>query len=176
MSIHLILGGARSGKSSYAESLVLANAHTAHCHYVATAQAFDNEMEARILHHRKRREALWNEHECPLALATLITQFTDSDVVLIDCLTLWMNNLIFELGEMANDVAIQSEVHALAKVLAESPARLVLVSNEVGLGVVPMGQVTRLFVDHAGWMNQTLAANAEEVTFIAAGLPMRLKG
>ncbi|EGA70474.1 adenosylcobinamide kinase/adenosylcobinamide-phosphate guanylyltransferase [Vibrio sinaloensis DSM 21326] len=176
MSVHLILGGARSGKSRYAESLVLAKTNHVNCHYVATAQAFDPEMQARILHHQQRRGEQWSEHECPLALAPLINRFTDSDMVLVDCLTLWMNNLIYDLGEGACDDAIQSEVTKLVDALVESPARIVLVSNEVGLGVVPLGEVTRLFVDHAGWMNQAIAAKADEVTFIAAGLPMKLKG
>ncbi|MDN3683367.1 bifunctional adenosylcobinamide kinase/adenosylcobinamide-phosphate guanylyltransferase [Vibrio sinaloensis] len=177
MSVHLILGGARSGKSRYAESLVLAKKRiTLTAITWQLRRLFDPEMQARILHHQQRRGEQWSEHECPLALAPLINRFTDSDMVLVDCLTLWMNNLIYDLGEGACDDAIQSEVTKLVDALVDSPARIVLVSNEVGLGVVPLGEVTRLFVDHAGWMNQAIAAKADEVTFIAAGLPMKLKG
>lgn len=176
MSVHLILGGARSGKSSFAETDVKQGRKGKALHYVATAIAFDQEMQKRIQHHQQRRDESWQEHECPLQLPQLISLFTADDVVLVDCLTLWLNNVIFEQGEAAQDDTIRSKVDELVAALANSSAHIVLVSNEVGLGVVPMGEVTRLFVDHAGWMNQALAKVADEVTFVAAGLPMKLKG
>ncbi len=176
MSVHLILGGARSGKSSFAETDVKQRREGKALHYVATAIAFDQEMQKRIQHHQQRRDGSWQEHECPLQLAQLISCFTADDIVLVDCLTLWLNNVIFEQGEAVQDDTIRSKVDELVAALANNSAHIVLVSNEVGLGVVPMGEVTRLFVDHAGWMNQALAKVADEVTFVAAGLPMKLKG
>lgn len=176
MAIHLVLGGARSGKSSFAEQWLLSQQAERKRHYVATAQPFDAEMEARIAHHQQRRDASWHEHECPTALARLIEGFAASDIVLIDCLTLWINNVIYNHGETANEAQIRSQVLQLVDALKVSPATFVVVSNEVGLGVVPMGEVSRLFVDHAGWMNQAVAKVANRVTFIAAGLPMKLKG
>ncbi|KOO05510.1 bifunctional adenosylcobinamide kinase/adenosylcobinamide-phosphate guanylyltransferase [Vibrio nereis] len=176
MTIHLILGGARSGKSSYAESLVMGSSQQHSLHYVATALAFDEEMQQRIYHHQSRRNDRWIEHECPIQLPDLISQFNENDVVLVDCLTLWMNNVIFNHGETATEETISAQVQHLVTALEASSANIVLVSNEVGLGVVPMGEVTRLFVDHAGWMNQAIAKVAHKVTFVAAGLPMSLKG
>jgi len=175
MSIHLVLGGARSGKSSFAESLVLGNESLLR-HYVATATVTDDEMKHRIAHHQARRDESWQLHECSLHLDQLLMQFNSQDVVLVDCLTLWMSNVIFEDGKTANDEAINAHVDKLLAALEQCSAQMILVSNEVGLGVVPMGEVTRLFVDHAGWMNQAIAKVADQVTFIAAGLPMKLKG
>ncbi|MBA5762980.1 bifunctional adenosylcobinamide kinase/adenosylcobinamide-phosphate guanylyltransferase [Vibrio sp. 404] len=175
MSIHLVLGGARSGKSSFAESLVLADKHMQR-HYVATATVTDDEMKHRIAHHQARRDESWQLHECSLHIAPLLQQFSSQDVVLIDCLTLWMSNVIFEGGQTAIEEAINAHVDKLVVALKACSAKVILVSNEVGLGVIPMGDVTRLFVDHAGWMNQAIAKVADQVTFIAAGLPMKLKG
>ncbi|MGF1909554.1 bifunctional adenosylcobinamide kinase/adenosylcobinamide-phosphate guanylyltransferase [Vibrio kasasachensis] len=175
MSIHLVLGGARSGKSSFAESLVL-NKDRLNRHYVATATLTDNEMQQRIVHHQIRRDKSWKLHECPLNIAQLLSQFGQQDTVLVDCLTLWMSNVIFEDGKTADEPAIKAHVTTLISALERCPASVILVSNEVGLGIVPMGEVTRLFVDHAGWMNQAIAKVADQVTFVAAGLPMKLKG
>lgn len=175
MSVHLILGGARSGKSSFAESVVTDLSDQRTRHYIATAEAFDEEMQKRIQHHQLRRDERWTEHECPTQLPALIARFTENDVVLVDCLTLWINNIIFNQGETASESEIKTQVQDLVSALQRSPAAVVLVSNEVGLGVVPMGEVTRLFVDHAGWMNQAIAKVAQQVTFVAAGLPVQLK-
>ncbi|KLN65777.1 MULTISPECIES: bifunctional adenosylcobinamide kinase/adenosylcobinamide-phosphate guanylyltransferase [Vibrio] len=175
MTIHLILGGARSGKSSFAEAqtenICLGNSK----HYVATAIAFDNEMKQRVAHHQASRGDSWIEHECPIDLVGLISQFTATDVVLIDCLTLWLNNVIYNDGATLNDHAIKQQVEKLVLALEHSKADILMVSNEVGLGVIPLGEVSRLFVDHAGWMNQAIARVADKVTFVAAGLPMTLK-
>ncbi|MBO0215336.1 bifunctional adenosylcobinamide kinase/adenosylcobinamide-phosphate guanylyltransferase [Vibrio sp. Vb2880] len=178
MSIHLILGGARSGKSSFAEQKAkqFAAFGASQRHYVATAIAFDDEMQQRILHHQAQRGDAWCEHEAPIALAATLAQFTRRDVVLVDCLTLWLNNVIYNHGETLDAQAIEARVTALTDALVETQATVLLVSNEVGLGVVPMGEVSRLFVDHAGWMNQAIARHADSVTLIAAGLPLALKG
>lgn len=176
MSIHLILGGARSGKSRFAETCVSELAKQSTKHYVATAIPFDEEMRARIAHHQQSRGDSWTEHECPTKLAALLARFDSNDVVLVDCLTLWLNNVIYNEGATLDEAHIQQRVTELVEALGATSAQVVLVSNEVGLGVVPMGEVSRLFVDNAGWMNQAIAKVAEQVTFVAAGLPMTLKG
>ncbi len=179
---HLILGGARSGKSSFAEACArnIAEQQGYQLHYVATATAFDTEMQKRIAHHQKLRQQAhlmrWHEHECPTKLAALLSTFSDQDVVLIDCLTLWLNNLIFELGEQPDETMLKEKIAQFVSAVEQCQAQLLLVANEVGLGVIPMGEISRLFVDHAGWLNQKLARVVPQVTFIAAGLAMPLKG
>lgn len=175
MTIELILGGARSGKSSFAEARVAQLAPSKTKHYVATAIAFDDEMRKRIKHHQISRGDTWAEHECPVELAQLLARFSAHDVVLIDCLTLWLNNVIYNHGKTLDDAAIKLQVEALVSALEQCQADIVLVSNEVGLGVIPLGEVSRLFVDHAGWMNQAIARVANKVTLVAAGLPLVLK-
>lgn len=175
MSIHLVLGGARSGKSRYAEAQVSQLARGKAKHYIATATAFDDEMEKRIAHHQQQRGDSWIEHECPTELAEQLSQFEQGEVVLVDCLTLWLNNVIYNQGKTLNEEQIQQRVTQLQQAVSECKADVVFVSNEVGLGVVPLGEVSRLFVDHAGWMNQALAQVADRVTLIAAGLPLVLK-
>ncbi len=115
-------------------------------------------------------------HECPTELAKLLRAFTSDDAVLVDCLTLWMNNIIYNDGSQLKQSDIQQHVDDLLEAIESTEATLILVSNEVGLGVVPMGEVSRLFVDNAGWMNQAIARVATRVDFVAAGLPMTLKG
>jgi len=175
MTIQLILGGARSGKSSFAEAQTEEISQGKSKHYVATAIAFDDEMKLRIAHHQASRGDNWIEHECPVSLVGLIAQFTATDVVLIDCLTLWLNNVIYNDGVTLTDYAIKQQVEELVLALEHTKADILVVSNEVGLGVIPLGEVSRLFVDHAGWMNQSIASVADKVTFVAAGLPMILK-
>ncbi len=178
MSVELILGGARSGKSSFAEHRVaelINNREGLTKHYVATSEAIDEEMSARIAHHRSQRGLGWQEWECPLELATLLSTFSRSDIVLIDCLTLWLNNHIFYLADDCDDLRLMEEINVLVKALDQCQARVIVVSNEVGLGIVPMGQVSRLFVDNGGRMNQQIAKIAEKVVFVAAGLPLILK-
>ncbi|MGR5233887.1 bifunctional adenosylcobinamide kinase/adenosylcobinamide-phosphate guanylyltransferase [Vibrio rotiferianus] len=173
----LILGGARSGKSSLAESRAkqCALASRSTLHYVATALAFDDEMQQRITHHKQQRGTGWQEHECPLALPDLIRGFSSQDVVLIDCLTLWLNNWIFELGQDCSNDKLETQIEQLIIAVSQSKARLVFVSNEVGMGIVPLGAISRYFVDNAGRMNQKLATVCDRVTFVAAGLPLELK-
>lgn len=167
----LILGGARSGKSALAERLAAATEHPVA--YIATAQAHDEEMAARIAHHRARRPAHWQSVEEPLALAdALRAHARPGSCVLVDCLTLWLSNL---LG--ADDPArFAREREALLEALPTLPGQVLLVSNEVGLGVVPMGELSRRFVDEAGRLHQALATRCERVLFVAAGLPLVLKG
>ncbi len=179
MADYLILGGARSGKSRLAENLVKrvhAENEKSRLHYVATAIAFDSEMETRIQEHKMRRGDEWIEHECPTELAALIRGFQFDDIVLIDCLTVWLNNVIYNDGNDITQPEIQDKVKELIDALSDTKASCVFVSNEVGLGIVPLGKVTRLFVDNAGWMNQGIASVIDNVILVAAGIPMALKG
>jgi len=162
----LVLGGARSGKSRHAERIV--TALPAPWVYVATAQAFDEEMRNRIAAHRAQREAGWTTVEAPLDVAGALAAAARHPV-LVDCLTLWLTNLL--LGE--HDVAAATA--RLDTALAARDAPTVLVANEVGLGIVPDNTLARHFRDRAGQLNQHLAARADSVLFLVAGLPMRVK-
>ncbi len=165
----LILGGARSGKSSFAEALVTASGLD--MVYVATGRAWDGEMTARIAEHRGRRGPDWETLEEPLALVDCLKAIdAPGRVVLIDCLTLWVTNLMMEERDMASEFA------RLADYMPTAAARLIFVSNEVGLGIVPENRMARDFRDHAGRLHQIVAAKAAEVYFIAAGLPLKMKG
>jgi len=164
----LVLGGARSGKSAYAERLC-ADSGLAPV-YIATAEARDREMAARIDAHRARRGAGWRTIEAPLALArTIEAEAAPDRILLVDCLTLWLANLI-EAGESPAESGA-----ALAALLPGLRGPIVLVSNEVGLGIVPDNALARRFRDEAGRLNQAIAAIASRVVFIAAGLPLVLK-
>ena len=167
----LILGGARSGKSRLAEQRAADSG--LRVTYIATSQALDGEMAARIEHHRARRPAHWGLVEEPLALARVLReQAAPERCLLVDCLTLWLTNLL-----MLDDAArLAAERQALLETLPELPGRIILVSNETGLGVVPLGELSRRYVDEAGWLHQALAAACQRVTFTVAGLPMVLKG
>lgn len=165
----LILGGARSGKSRYAQTL--AGASGLPVTVIATGQARDAEMAARIAQHQAERPADWVTVEEPLHLATALQQAAATDrCVLVDCLTLWLMNLL-EAGE----AVFAAERAALLQVLPKLAGDVLFVSNEIGLGVVPLGELSRRFVDEAGWLNQDIARLADSVTFIAAGLPLALK-
>jgi len=166
----LILGGARSGKSAYAEAQALAS--NLAVTYIATAEAADAEMAARIAHHRQRRPVQWSLVEEPLALAhTLREHAADGVCLIVDCLTLWLSNLL-----ASGEVRLQHEVEALLQVVPELPGRVLLVSNEVGWGIVPDNPLARRFRDEAGRLHQRLGASCAQVTLVVAGLPMRLKG
>jgi adenosylcobinamide kinase / adenosylcobinamide-phosphate guanylyltransferase len=193
LSIVLVLGGARSGKSRFAESLAHQPAH-----YVATAQAFDDEMRERIAMHKVQRGAGWVTHEEPLELVELLkrhsresgnpadvlgdSRFRGNDVstgekagfrekfFLVDCLTLWLSNLLLA------DCDCETEVSKLVAYLKTTPSRIVIVSNEVGLGIVPDNALARKFRDIQGFANQRVAEVAMQVVFMVAGLPMAVKG
>jgi len=163
-----VLGGARSGKSRYAEQVIEAAAGGGL--YLATAGVGDAEMAARVAEHRARRGPSWITIEEPLEIAPRIeTEARRDRPILVDCLTLWLSNLM-EAGRH-----IEAETERLMAALAHARGPVVLVANEVGLGIVPESALGRAFRDHAGRVNQRVAAAAERVVFVAAGLPMLLK-
>jgi len=167
-TVTLVLGGARSGKSAHAEMLIAAAGGAPV--YVATAEPGDDEMAERIAAHRARRGEGWRTVEAPVALAeTLRTEARAGNAVLVDCLTIWLSNLLFA----GRDV--EAEVEALMIALGKAGGPVVLVSNEVGLGIVPENALARAFRDHAGRLNQQVAAAADRVVLVTAGLPMTLK-
>jgi adenosylcobinamide kinase / adenosylcobinamide-phosphate guanylyltransferase len=164
----LVLGGARSGKSRYAERRI--RVAGGDCVYVATAQALDQEMAERIAHHREDRGPGWRTIEAPIDLPGAIrAESGRGAAVLVDCLTLWATNLIL------GDVDVDRATGRLLEALRSHSGPIALVSNEVGLGIVPDNPLSRRFRDVAGRMNQAVAETAEEVQFIAAGLPLTLK-
>lgn len=166
----LILGGARSGKSALAERLAVASGLDVV--YIATAQAGDAEMAARIAHHRARRPPQWLCVEEPIDLADVLHEYArENRCLLVDCLTLWLSNL---LG--ADEPTFAREREHLLQSLPALPGELLLVSNEVGQGIVPLGELSRRFVDEAGRLHQAVAAVSERVVLVAAGLPLVLKG
>lgn len=169
MSLTFILGGARSGKTAHAlerarrlprERLIM----------IATAQALDGEMTERIARHQAERGDTWTTIEAPLDLAGAVRGLAAGDVAVVDCLTLWLTN------QMMAEAQIAPAVADLVEALAQSPAALVVISNEVGQGIVPDNALARRFRDEAGWMHQKVAAAADRVEVIWAGLPLSLKG
>jgi adenosylcobinamide kinase/adenosylcobinamide-phosphate guanylyltransferase len=165
-NVTLVIGGARSGKSRHAEQLIgrLAPPWT----YIATGQAFDDEMRDRIAEHRSRRGDGWRTIEAPIDLASALAQAADAPI-LVDCLTLWLSNL------MLGDHDIQAAISAFEAALGKRAAPTILVSNEVGMGIVPETPLGRRFRDEAGWLNQRIARKAGSVLFMFAGLPMTVK-
>lgn len=173
MSTHLhrkvtfVLGGARSGKSDYAEKLV--TARPGPWTYVATAQSFDDEMAERIAQHQARRQAGWVTVNAPLDLASALRRVPNGQPVLVDCLTLWLTNL------MLAEHSIAEASQELMLTLATLKSPVVFVSNEVGLGIVPDNKLAREFRDHAGRLHQHMASWADHVVLMVAGLPMVVK-
>ncbi|RZG47954.1 bifunctional adenosylcobinamide kinase/adenosylcobinamide-phosphate guanylyltransferase [Acinetobacter wuhouensis] len=173
--LQLILGGARSGKSRLAEKI--AKDSDLSVTYVATAQVWDDEMRDRIDHHQAQRPQEWQLIEEPLYLAECLQRINQNapetgQVILVDCLTLWMSNLL-----MNEDQNLQlAECQKLLAVLPTLKSEIILVSNETGLGVVPMGEITRKFVDESGRLHQQLGQISDKVLFCVAGFPMTLKG
>jgi adenosylcobinamide kinase / adenosylcobinamide-phosphate guanylyltransferase len=164
----LILGGARSGKSRHGEQLVLASG--AEPVYVATAEALDEEMARRIAAHRARRDARFMTVEAPLDLVgALRRECASGRAVLVDCLTLWLTN------QMMAGRHLELEIERLLDLTGKLPGALVLISNEVGQGVMPANAMARAFADHAGALHQGLAARVDAVTLMVAGLPLHLK-
>ena len=162
-----VIGGARSGKSRYAESLIAALPPP--WNYVATAEAADSEMTARISAHRERRGANWRTIEAPRELQAALAA-CGAGPVLVDCLTLWLSNL------MLAEMEIEQEIEKLEAALAAAAAPVVVVANEVGLGIVPSFPLGRRFRDMQGILNQRIAARADRVVLMVAGLPLALKG
>ncbi|GAB2901454.1 bifunctional adenosylcobinamide kinase/adenosylcobinamide-phosphate guanylyltransferase [Uliginosibacterium flavum] len=189
MSAHLILGGARSGKSSFAQAL--AEAHTGDVQLIVTAEILDEEMRERVAKHRAERPSHWHVTEAPVDLPEAIERLsvgcamrTDPadahgnpvrnahpTFVLVDCLTLWLSNILCTQPD-----TLESRVQRLSSAIMAAQGQLVLVSNEVGWSIVPENKLARLFRDEQGRLNQRVAALCDEVTLVAAGLPLRLKG
>jgi len=164
----LILGGARSGKSRYAETLI--EASRLEPYYIATAEALDGEMKDRIAKHRERRGTHWQTIEEPLALTEPLRQVNaEGRALLVDCLTLWLTNL------MVHDLLVDAEIGKLIDNLDRLDGATVFVSNEVGQGIMPTNKMARRFIDHAGWLHQELAKKADQVFFMTAGIAQQLK-
>ena len=167
---HLVLGGARSGKSSFAENLIerIAKQKNSTKHYLATATVHDDEMARRVAQHKAQRDENWLIIEEPIQIATVLSNANSGQCILIDCLTLWLSNCLHQ-------ECWSHEKDAFLETLKTCPADVVMVSNEVGSGIVPMGELSRLFVDEAGWLHQTLAKQCSDVSLIVAGLQSVLK-
>lgn len=166
--LSLVVGGARSGKSALAERLVTATGRPRR--YIATAEAWDDEMRARIAQHRADRGAGWITAEAPLDLSAALAAAAPSEAVLIDCATLWLTN------HLLAEHDLDTETASLLAALAACPAPVVMVSNEVGWSIVPENALARRFRDAQGRLNQRLATQAGLVVAVMAGLPMVLKG
>lgn len=164
----LVIGGTRSGKSRHAEQF--AASIPPPWTYIATAQAFDDEMRLRIAEHQSRRDARWRTVEAPIDLADAIDAISKPDhMILIDCLTLWLSNI------MLREQDIATATDQLIGALKRSPGPIIVVSNEVGLGIVPDTPLGRRFRDAQGWLNQGVAAIADRVVFMTAGIPLIIK-
>ncbi|WP_277186301.1 bifunctional adenosylcobinamide kinase/adenosylcobinamide-phosphate guanylyltransferase [Caballeronia sp. BR00000012568055] len=173
-----VLGGARSGKSAYAERLALESGSPVT--YIATARIGDDEFAERVRVHRERRPANWHLVEAPVDLAGALNEADrEGHCVLIDCLTLWLANLLFS-SDTADIATLPDEARiafdAFDQALRKTRGKVIVVSNEIGLGVVPLGSVTRLYVDELGRLNQRVATASTRALFMAAGLPLTLKG
>jgi len=168
--IHLILGGARSGKSRYAEQCALTQRSImgGQLIYIATATAGDEEMMQRIEQHQLRRNQQWLLIEEPIELAKVIDESPAQSLILIDCLTLWLSNCLHQ-----NCWVEQRE--RFLQALSQSDSKLLIVSNEVGSGIVPLGALSREFADQSGWLHQSIAALCDQVDLVVAGLPIVLK-
>ena len=167
--VTLVLGGARSGKSGFSERL--ATDTGLERQYIATGQAYDDEMRERISRHRTDRGDSWTTHEVPLDLTGCLEDIdAPGRVILVDCLTLWVSNL------MMDERDVEAESALLVRSFVTLSSRVIFVSNEVGLGIVPENRMAREFRDHAGRLHQAIAAVADEVFFIAAGLSLKMKG
>ena len=168
-----VLGGARSGKSVFAENLALGfnEINSSKCIYLATSQIWDDEMRARVDLHKERRSAQWETIEVPLELPKALFEHSEKGcAILVDCLTLWLTNLMMDERDL--NAASDELVNAISSI--STP--IIFVSNEVGQGIVPDNKMARDFRDHAGLLHQKLAAVVDEVYFITAGLPTKLKG
>ncbi len=169
----LVLGGARSGKSRFAlERAALMGGRRL---YVATARPVDQEMEERIEAHRRERGDGWDVVEEPLSIEDVIGRSQGYEVILIDCLTLWLSNVMEDFNDPCREEAILARVDGLVEAVRRAIPSILVVSNEVGLGIVPDSRLGRAFRDMAGRLNQRMAEVAHEVFFLVSGIPMRLK-
>ncbi len=173
--ITLILGGARSGKSAFAEQC--AQESLLAVTYIASAQIYDDEFKKRVQHHKDRRPKDWGLIEEPHHLAQALTKLQHKNqCIIIDCLTLWLAQWLCQDCKPPKDLNWTFEREAFLKTLASTDERIIIVSNEIGMGIVPLGEINRQFQDEQGRLNQAIAHIADEVIFVAAGLPLRLKG
>lgn len=173
-NVHLILGGARSGKSRFAEKI--AHETGKEVVYIATATSQDDEMQDRIDRHKSDRPEHWITVEEPLELAQVVQHYSGDNVcILIDCLTLWLTNILMQESDIGSLESYKTDLLEVLTLCLDSSSSVVLVSNEVGQGIVPLGELSRRFVDEAGWLHQDIAAIADQVTFVVAGLPMKIK-
>ena len=169
--IVLVVGGVRSGKSRYAQQLATSGKRVA---FIATAEARDEDMAQRIARHKEERPAAWTTIEEPLAIAEALRKCGNQfDTIVIDCLTVWASNLLANEGEAAD--RIQSRASQFVQVLRQAPARVILVSNEVGSGIIPNSEMGRTYRDVLGGINQRVAAAADEVVLLVAGCPLVIK-
>lgn len=170
---HLILGGQRSGKSAYAEKLALQNAKSPA--YVATAQPLDQDFQSRVEKHQATRDERFTTYEEPLKLVTILPDLCQKhDVVLVDCLTLWVTNLMFN-GDAEGNAPVALATEQLLDALPHCSGRVMFVSNEVGLGGIAENAVSRRFADHCGTLHQHLAEICDRVDLVVAGIPMQVK-
>ena len=169
--VTLITGGAKCGKST--QALKLAEAAAGEHIFLATAQALDDEMADRIRRHQEERGETWRTIEEPLDVVGALSAVPDGAVVIFDCVTLWLSNLMMKHGE--NRDAIEDEIRGLEEFLITSGKRIFVVSNEVGMGIVPADAMSRLYRDLAGMANQAIAQAAGTVTFMVAGIPLNVK-
>lgn len=172
---HLVLGGVKSGKSRYAEAqaqdLLAADAQLENVCYIATAKAWDDEMAKRIAMHQSSRPSHWQTLEEPLALGQAISEQAPNKVILVDCLTLWLTNLLM----LEDESQFQGYRENLLDVLVATPNNIILVSNESNMGVTPMGELSRRYCDEVGLLHQAIADRCQRVDLIVAGLPLKLK-
>lgn len=174
-NVHLILGGARSGKSALAEKLATESGLPVT--YIATAQVYDAEFGERVAHHKVRRPDHWQTIEQPFNLGAALQQHAKPrHCIIVDCLTLWLAQCICPDCKRPDDLNWQAERASLLETLPTLPGTVYLVSNEVGMGIVPLGEINRRFQDEQGRLNQAVAQLADKVSFVAAGLPITLKG
>ena len=169
MAVTLVLGGARSGKSAYAQAAAEAAAGAGAPVMIATAEALDADMAARIARHQAERGAGWRTMEAPTELAAAVRSLRAGEAAAVDCLTLWLSNL------MLREIDVETAADALLAALMATPADVWVVSNEVGMGIVPENALARRFRDEAGRLNRRVAAQADRVVMLVAGLPLGLK-
>ena len=175
MPLTFLVGGARSGKSTLA--VQMGEHHGGPVHFIATAQAFDDDLRARVARHRAERPTTWTTAEVPLELASAVADAPAGTFVIVDCLTVWLANLfVHDVDHQRRAQYGHDAVAALAERRRSDVGPTVVVSNEVGMGIVPESELGRVFRDYAGWLNQALAAEADAVVLLVAGLPLTLKG